>query len=67
MHGRNRPRCTSTTGFPPTIMFEQTSDMQSKSPSAERDEAPAERTPFVRPAVTDLGRMSDLTLLGGSL
>lgn len=51
-------------------MFEQTFEMQPASDETFRAPNPsssAERAPFVKPALTELGRMDDLTLLGGSL
>jgi hypothetical protein len=50
-------------------MFDRAHDVQPTSATdAPSERRPNERRqPFVPPAVTELGRMNDLTLLGGSL
>lgn len=48
-------------------MPEQSPELQPTSSASTRDSQASDREPFVPPALTELGRMSDLTLLGGSL
>ncbi len=48
-------------------MRQQSPELQPTSPASTCDSHAPDREPFVPPAVTELGRMNDLTLLGGSL
>ena len=48
-------------------MLEQTLDPQHTAEPAQGEDSSAARKPFVPPAVQELGRLSRLTLIGGSL